>query len=163
MQILVTPECIIKRCLWTKYKKFVLRDLTDVEIEQIITKNELTIISEKDAYVIGLLKVIETENLVHRFNLDMEEFLKIKSTINEGRVIVNKSSFMKEIIEFKDRFPVEYKPDTIYEKSLAVLKEHITDFYKKIENMESIPVTMKDGKTYTYILSNDVKKVLAKK
>lgn len=162
MDIIIKPDEIIKRCLWSRYRKFVL-DKTDENIEEVITKNEPFLLSENDAYVIGLLKIIETDRLTHRFNIDMDDFLKIKSFINVDRVVINKSSILKEIIEFKDRFPVDYKPDIVYEKSISELKEWINYIYKRIDELETIPAILKDGKTYTCVLSNDVKRILTKK
>ena len=42
------------------------------------TNNEF-ILSEKDAIVIGLLKVMETDNLIHRFNDYLMYILSIRS------------------------------------------------------------------------------------
>lgn len=161
MNLMVTPEDIIKRCLWTKYKKFILKNKSDDELAEIIKKNELTLISENDAYVIGLLKIIETENLVHRFNIDIQEFIHIKSTINNNNVIINKSSLLKEIIEFKDRFPESYKPDAVYKKSIEDLKKFLVKFYDLVNELEVIKIMYKD-KTYTYVLSKSVRKILKK-
>jgi len=159
MQILITPEDIIRRCLWTKYKKFVLKDLKKNEIDKIIEENQIVKLSENDAYVIGLLKTIETDNLVHRFNLHIEDFLKIKSTINKEKVIINKSSLLKEIIEFKDMFPESYKPDSTYQESIDEMKKHVVDIYEKIDQFEILQIPMHD-KIFTYVLSSDVQKLI---
>jgi len=160
MQIVVTPECIIKHCLFVKYKKFVLKNMNKEEIDIWITENKPEVVSEEDAYVIGLLKVVETENLTHRFNTHIEDFLKIKSTINDNRVIINKSSLLKEIIEFKDMFPEAFKPNTKYQIGIDEMKKWVSEIYEKIEKLETLQITMRDGKIYTYILSNDVQKLI---
>lgn len=159
MNILITPEDIIKRCLWTKYRKFVLTNKKKQEINEIIEKNEIQTISENDAYVIGLLKVIETPNLVHRFRLEIEEFVKIKTTVNKERVIINKSSLMNEVNEFNDRFPEAYKPDPIYRESIDKMKLFIKDVYEQIDKLETIEIMFKE-KNYTYVYSKDVNKIL---
>lgn len=159
MQILITVEDMIRRCLWTKYQKFVLKDIKKEEIEKIIQENKIVSISENDAYVIGLLKTIETTNLIHRFNLHIDDFLKIKSTINNDKVIINKSSLLKEIIEFKDMFPEAYKPDKDYQVAIDDMKEYVVDLYEKIEELEIIQINMHD-KVFTYILSSDVQKLI---
>ena len=41
MIITLTPEDIIKRCLWLEFKKFVLKNKTEKEIEQIVQKTNL--------------------------------------------------------------------------------------------------------------------------
>lgn len=162
MKIIVTPDSIIRRCLYTKYKRFVLKNKTDEEIETWIMENKPEELSENDAYVIGLLKVIETENLIHRFNLFMEDFLKIKSTINSDKVMINKSSILKEILEFKDMFPEEYKPDLVFQKGIKDMKVYVMDIYEQVDKFETFPITMRDGKIHTYILSSDVQKLIKK-
>lgn len=159
MNIIITIEDIIKRCLWTKYQRFVLKDLKKDEIVKIIEENKPTTISENDAYVIGLLKTIETDDLVHRFRLYIEDFLKIKSTINSDKVIINKSSLLKEMIEFKDMFPAAYKPNAEYQASIDDMKKYVVAVYDKIETFEVIQIEMNE-KIYTYVLSSDVQKLI---
>ena len=77
MQIIVTPNDIIQRCLWDKYKRFCLHDKNEEEIKNVVESNKPISLNENDAYVIGLLKIIETDNLVHRFNDDVFDFLQI--------------------------------------------------------------------------------------
>jgi hypothetical protein len=66
MKILVCPEDLIKRCVWDHYVYYVLG--SDKEGERILKENNEFEIDERSAVVIGLLKVIETENLIHKFN-----------------------------------------------------------------------------------------------
>jgi len=159
MNILITPEDIIRRCLFTKYKKFVLKDKTKAEIIRIIEKNEIHSLSENDAYVIGLLKVIETDNLVHRFRLEIEEFVKIKTTVNKDRVIINKTAILNEIMEFKNRFPEYYVTDNFYQEKINEMKEFIDDVYGKVSDLEVIEITFKD-KNYKFVYSKEVNKIL---
>jgi len=159
MQIMVYPSDIIKRCLFNKYKKFVLKDMTNVQVDAWIEENKVEVLSENDAFVVGLLKVIETDNLIHRFNLEIIDFLKIKSTINDGRVLINKSSLLKEIIEFKDMFPEAFKPDLSYQEGIDDMKIYVVDIYNKIEKLEIYEINMRD-KIFTYVLSSDVQKLI---
>ena len=159
MQILITPEDIIKRCLFTKYTKFVLKDMKSIEIDKWVEENKPEVISENDAYVIGLLKTIETDNLVHRFRLYLEDFLKVKSTINNDKVIINKSSILKEIIEFKDMFPVSYVASDSYQVIIDDMKKFVIDVYEKVEKLNIIEIMMHD-KTFTYVLSADIQKII---
>ena len=88
MQIKVSPEDLIKRCVWDHYVYYVLG--SDKNAEQLLKENKEFEISERDALVIGLLKVIETSNLIHKFNTYVVEFLTNKS-INQGKdVLVRK-------------------------------------------------------------------------
>ena len=160
LKIIITPECIIKRCLFSKYKKFVLKSLSKEQIDNWIIENKPEIITENDAYVIGLLKVIETDNLIHRFNLYIEDFLKIKSTINAEKVMINKSSILKEIIEFKDMFPEAYKANTTYQTSINEMKKYVVDIYELVDKFDILQIPMRDGKIYTYVLSSEVQKLI---
>lgn len=159
MNILITPEDIIKRCLWSKYKKFVLSNYKKVEIEQIIQENEIVTISENDAYVVGLLKVIETDNLVHRFRIEIEEFVKIKTTVNKDRVIISKNALLNEIREFKYRFPEEYKADKYYQANIDKMKNYVDEVYDKVDNLKIVEIIFKE-KIITYVYSKEVNKIV---
>ena len=159
MNILITPEDIIRRCLFTKYKKFILKDKNKAEIIKIIEKNEIHTISENDAYVIGLLKVIETDNLVHRFRLEIEEFVKIKTTVNKDRVIINRTAILNEINEFKYRFPDYYKTDTYYQAKIDEMRKYIDEVHEKVSGLQTIEIMFKE-KNYTYVFSKEINKII---
>ena len=158
MNILVTPEDIIRRCLFSSYKKFILKDKTKAETIKIIEDNEIHSLSENDAYVIGLLKVVETDNLVHRFRLEIEEFIKIKTTVNNERVIINKTAIVNEISNFKNRFPEYYVTDKYYQEKIDELKVFIDEVYEKVIALESIEILFKDKK-FMYVFSKEVNKI----
>ena len=67
MTINIYPEDIVKRCLWDTYVYYVIGG-SDKEAEKILKENKEIAMSEQDALVIGLLKVIETDNLIFKFN-----------------------------------------------------------------------------------------------
>ena len=77
MKILISPEDIVKRCLWDSYTYYILG--SEKEAEKMLKENAEVELSERDALVIGLLKVIETDNLIHKFNTYVMEFLTNKS------------------------------------------------------------------------------------
>jgi len=160
MKIVLLPEDLIKRCLYSKYKKFVLKDMPKEDIDKWIIENKPLEISENDAFVIGLLKVIETDNLTHRFNLFIDDFLKIKSTIYENKVMINKSSLLKEILEFKDMFPEAYKPGAYYQEEINKMKKYVVDVYEQVDNFETTLITMRDNKVFTFVTSSDVQKLI---
>jgi len=161
MQILLTPDDIIKRCLWHNYTKFVLKTRSRKILDEIIFKNEIVSINEKDAYVIGLLKYIKTSNLIHRFNIEIDDFVNIKSTVLNNKVLINKSTILKEILDFKNRFPVSYNPNDEYTESINKLNKYLKQIYDNIKNLEDIKIqSKKDNKIYTYVLSNSVKKII---
>ena len=162
MILTVLPSDIIKLCLFNKYKRFLLKDKTKEEIDKWIIEDKPEIITDEDAYVIGLLKVIETDNLIHRFNQTIEDFLKIKSIINQDRVVINKASLLKEIMDFKDMFPDAFTPNKKYYESIQQLKSNITFFYDDIEKLTTLQILSKDNKLYTVVSSNDVQKLIKK-
>jgi len=163
MDILITPEDVIKRCLWSRYKKFALNKVPEEKLREIVQKNEPFVIEEDLAYVIGLLKIVETDNLVHRFNQDITHLLNVRSTISDEKVLINKSVIVKEIIEYKDRFPEYYNADKKYTESILDLNEYVTTVYNKIVEIEEIKIKKIKGnieRVYTFLLSNAVKKSL---
>lgn len=166
--IMTTPHDIIKRGLWLEYKKFVLRNKKEEDIQKLIEENKPVVLYENDAYVMGLLKVVETDNLIHRFNKDMEELLQIKSTIEDKRVLIAKSTILKETLDYKNRFPEYFIPDMLYKNAISDLYTYLDNKYKEFNDLEEIvclkKVQGKGGdsteKKITYVQSKDVKKVI---
>ena len=77
MEITITPEDLIRRCVWDNYTYYILG--SEKEAERILKENQQISITERDALIIGLLKVIETDNLIHKFNTYIFEILTNKS------------------------------------------------------------------------------------
>lgn len=159
MKIIVTPEDIILRCLWSNYKRFVLFDKTETDIKDIIEKNETIIISENDAYAIGLLKVIETDNFIHRFNQHILEILQIKSNIFNDEIFINRNVILKELSSYKNRFPKYYQPIITYKLAIDDLTVYIDELAINIEKLDITKQMTKD-KEYEYYLSKQIKKLL---
>lgn len=159
MQIIISPNDIIQRCLWDKYKKFCLHEKDEKEIEKIIDSNKPVSLNENDAYVIGLLKVIETDNFVHRFNEDILDYLQIKSSIINDELFINKSSIVKFIFNYLDKFPSYYKPTFNYKNGIDDLVKYINRIKENIEKLETTTIKNKD-KLFTYYVSREVKKLL---
>lgn len=158
MQIKVYPEDLVRRCIWDTYVYYVLG--SEKEAEQILKENKEFEISERDALVIGLLKIIETSNLIHKFNTYIVEFLANKS-INQGSsVLVRKKGLETVVDKFLDKFPDYWTPDVEYKNALVELVDYIDIFKSKIEKIDIQKVTDQFG-THEYINSNNVKKVLS--
>jgi hypothetical protein len=160
MIITIKPEDIIKRCLWSSYKRYVLKNLSEDEINTIITLNQPTVISEDDAFVIGLIKVIETDNLIHRFNLNLLEILQIKSNLFENILFINKNIILKDILSFKTNFPVDYKADPDYVKAIEDVLAYIDNLTEKIMLLP-VKYIENNDKTFEYYNSTQIKKLLA--
>lgn len=159
MQIIITPNDIIQRCLWDKYKKFCLGDKSDDDIKIIVNENNPMTISEDDAYAIGLLKIIETDNLIHRFNENVLDILQIKSNVIKDELYINKNVINRDIGNYLEKFPEYYKPPFNYIQSLSDLKKYIKEIEEKLENLEIINVKNRD-KIFMYYKSRDIRKCL---
>ena len=159
--ITITPDDIIRRCLWASYRRFSLRGTPESKIEIIVKENKPISMDEELAYVIGLLKVIETDNLIHRFDSHMMEILRIKSTIQETEVYISMRVIDMELDNFKKRFPIYWQPDSNYETSLVELKEYITKIQAQIPGVEIQEFKVKD-RMVKYFSSKSVKKLIEK-
>lgn len=160
MQILITPQDIIKRCLWLEFKRFCLKDKKEDEIKKFIEENNPFILAEEDAYVVGLIKIVETPNLVHRFKDYMEEYIKTKSNIFGNRLYIPKQSLLKEIQSFKYRFPEEFKPSFEYKKGIEEVINFVDKFYTEIEKISATNIQNKDNKSVPFVSSNVVRDIL---
>jgi hypothetical protein len=161
MIITLTPDDIIRRCLWTSYRRFSLRGIPEAKIEKIVKENKPISMDEEMAYVIGLLKVIETDNLIHRFDSHMMEILRIKSTIQQNEVYISMRLIEMELESFKKRFPHYWSPDTNYETSLEEMKIYIAKIQEQIPNITIHEFKVKE-RMVKYLSSKDVKKVIEK-
>ena len=159
MIITLTPEDLIRRCLWSDYKRFVLKDKSEQEIQILVKENKPIVLSENDAYAVGLLKVIETDNLVHRFTVHMKEMINIKSTIFDKNVYMSVKIVENELESFKKRFPEYWEADTVYEKSIADLIRHIIQLQSLVKTFEIFEFKIKDKKV-RYFQSMDIKKMI---
>ena len=158
MNIKVTPEDLVRRCLWDHYVYYVVG--SDKEGEKILKENKEFEMSERDALVVGLLKVIETDNLIHKFNTYLVDFLANKSINNNSQVLIRKKALEIFVDKFLDKFPDYWIPNSVYKQSLSELVDYIDDFKVKIEKLDVQKVSDQFG-TYEFVVSNNVKKLLS--
>lgn len=158
MKITITPEDLVRRCLWDHFVYYILG--SDKNAEIMLNENKELEISEKDALVIGLLKTIETDNLIHKFNTYVVDFLTNKSINNSNQVLIRKKALEIAVDKFLDKFPDYWVPNTIYKKSLSELVDYLEDFKIKLEKLDVQKVTDQFG-TYEFFVSNNVKKLLS--
>jgi len=158
MNIKVTPEDLVRRCVWDHYVYYVVG--SDKEGEKILKENKEFEISERDALVIGLLKVIETDNLIHKFNTYLVDFLANKSINNNNQVLIRKKALEIFVDKFLDKFPDYWIPNSVYKQSLSELVDYIDEFKIKIEKLDIQKVSDQFG-TYEFVVSNNVKKLLS--
>ena len=157
MQITILPEDLIRRCVWDNYVYYIVG--SEKEAEKILLENKETQISERDALVIGLLKVIETDNLIHKFNTYVMEFLTNKSIKEKEYLLVRKKTFDLSLDKFVDKFPDYWEPNSYWSKSFKELVEYVEAMKILIEKLEIHKIVDKNV-TYEFYNSNNVKKLL---
>ena len=157
MQILIKPEELVRLCLWDNYSYYIVG--SDKEAEKILHLNKEFEISERDAMVVGLLKIMETTNLIHKFNSYISDFLINKSVNNDSQTLVKKKILELAIDKFLDKFPDYWVPTEDYKASLTDLIKYIDNFKLKIDKLVIQKMTDQFG-TYEVYTSNSIKKLL---
>jgi hypothetical protein len=158
MEIKIFAEDIVKRCLWDTYVYYIIGG-SEKEAEQILKENKEILISERDALIIGLLKVIETDNLIFKFNNFVVELLTNKSSKVNEYSLIRKRTFDYAVDKFLDKFPDYWTPNSSYIKSLKELVEYIDNFKLEIDKLEIHKVVDKNI-TYEFYNSATIKKLL---
>ena len=157
MTIKIYPEDIVRMCLWDHFVYYVVN--SEKEAEKILKENKEVELSERDALVIGLLKVIETDNLIHKFNTYIMEILTNKSSKEKDLLLLRKKTLDISIDKFIDKFPDYWEPNTTWTSSLKDLVEYVNQIKTDIEKLEIHKVVDKNV-TYEFYNSNNVKKLL---
>ncbi len=157
MTIKIYPEDIVRMCLWDHYVYYIVG--SEKEAEKILKENKEMEVSERDALVIGLLKVIETDNLIHKFNTYIMEFLTNKSIKEKEYLLVRKKTFDVAIDKFVDKFPDYWVPNTTFTKALKDLVDYVEVMKSEIEKLEIHKIVDKNV-TYEFYNSNNVRKLL---
>jgi len=157
MKIQIFPNDLVKRCVWDNYTYYVLG--SEKEAERILLENNQFDISERDALVIGLLKVIETPNLIHRFNAYMTDFLSNKSITNDRMLKIRKKTLVSAIDRFRGKFPEYWKADAVYQNGINDLYKYLDNLLEEMECVEVELITDQFG-THEFLLSKSIKKLL---
>ena len=159
MQITLTAEELIKRCVWDNYVYYVLG--SEKEAEKILKENQSMQLTERDALIIGLLKVIETDNLIHKFNTYIVEILTNKSIHSPQKeyLLIRKKTFDTAVDKFLDKFPDYWEPSAGWVNSLKELVEYIDEMKISLEKLEVIELEDKNV-IYEFYNSSAVKKLL---
>lgn len=157
MTIKICPEDLVRMCLWDHYVYYIVG--SEKEAEKILKENVEMEISERDALVIGLLKIIETDNLIHKFNTYTIEFLTNKSIKEKDSLLIRKKTFDIAVDKFVDKFPDYWEPNSTWSKSLNELVEYVEAIKQEIEKLEIHKIVDKNI-TYEFYNSNNIKKLL---
>jgi len=157
MKIIISAEDVVKRCLWDSYTYYIVG--SEKEAEKLLKENKEFELSERDAIVIGLLKVMETDNLIHRFNDYLTHFLTVRSIKDKETFLIKKKSLEANIEKFLDKFPDYWTPTPNYREGLKDLVEYIDNLKDGIEQLDIIKMTIQNI-NYEFYNANAVKKLL---
>ena len=158
MTIKIHPEDIVRRCLWDHYVYYILGG-SDKEAEKILRENQEMEVSEKDALVMGLLKVIETDNLIHKFNGYVMELLTNKSLKEKEMLLIRKKTFDAAVDKFVEKFPDYWEPNSLFRRGLEDLVVYVENIKKEVDCLEICKIVDKNV-TYEFYNSNAVRKLL---
>jgi hypothetical protein len=128
-------------------------------ITPLLLENTEIEMSERDALVIGLLKVIETDNLIHKFNSYIMEFLTNKSIKEKDYLLVRKKTFDVAIDKFVDKFPDYWEPNSSWTRALKDLVDYVEIMKIEVDKLEIHKIVDKNV-TYEFYNSNNVRKLL---
>lgn len=157
MKIKICPEDLVRMCLWDHYVYYIVG--SEKEAEKLLKENIEMEISERDALVIGMLKIIETDNLIHKFNTYIVEFLTNKSMKEKDHLLIKKKTFDIAVDKFVDKFPDYWEPNSVWSNSLKELVEYVELMKVEIEKLE-IHTIIDKNITYEFYNSNNIKKML---
>jgi len=157
MKITIYPEDIVKRCLWDNYSYYIVG--SEKEAEKLLKENAEFELSERDAIVIGLLKVIETDNLIHRFNDYLTHYITVRSIKDKESLLIRKKLLEVNIDKFLDKFPDYWTPSPNYSRTLKDLVEYIDNLRDGIEKLDIIKLTIQNI-NYEFYSANAIKKLL---
>ena len=121
-------------------------DFSAEEAEKILKENQEMQISERDALIIGILKVIETDNLIHKFNTYVVEILTNKSVHSPQKdgLLIRQKTFDIAVDKFLDKFPDYWEPNIGYANALKDLVVCINALKGELEKLEM----MEDDENY---------------
>lgn len=145
MEIKLRVSDLIERMLWDKYKTFCLAGKKKEEIIKLIEDNEEFIIGEKDAFVVGLLNVIYTNEVIYKYKQYLREILDNKSFKNDDeepnktvtRKYITRKILMNNAIKFKKKIPKDYSSTNIeFNRQADMLKAAHTFFISEVKKLE---------------------------
>jgi len=158
MTINIKPSHLIERFLWDDYEKYCLEGVSTSEVAQIIKKDQEFQISEQDAFVIGLLCTIYTNEVGYKFKLFLKAILENKSFNIDSKYFINRELLIDETKKFEKKIPKDWKSnDPIFNKGLKELPKIMLEFE---QNLHKLPtVSIQDWPCVNYI---SVKKIINK-
>lgn len=132
MEIRIKPSEIVTRCLWDNYVRFVIGN--EHKAKEILLKDEEILLSDNDAFLIGLLKTLEITNLIHKFNDFIWFVLRNKSKQYQNVFYISKKTTLTEIDLYMNNFPSYWTPNKYFEYPYKELVEYVNTLKDNIEN-----------------------------
>lgn len=158
MKIIIKPSDLVKRCIWDYYTYYIIG--SEKEAQKLLEEDLEFEISERDSIVIGLLKVMETDNLIHKFNDYLVHFLSVRSMKEKDQLLIKTKSLEIAIDKFIDKFPDYWTPPVNYANGLKDLIEYINILKEKISELDTTTINIQNNNIEFYS-SNSVKKLLS--
>ena len=157
MRIITKPSELVEMCVWDDYTYYCLDKSKDPV--ELLKNDEEFEINQEDALVCGILKIIETNNIPHKFNEYVNHFLSVRSTKVENSFMIRKSILLNHVEKFKKKFPPEYEPSIMFKQPISETLTYCDEILSKLEELDIKKVTDNMG-THEFLLSSAVKKQL---
>lgn len=168
MKIIVKPSDLISRLVWDLYEYHILQDLSKSEISEIIEKDEEFELNEHDAFIIGLLNTVFTDELIYKYTQFLRQILALKSFKNDepdkdgnikSRSYITKQMLLTYSDKFLKKIPTDFKlnGEPKFNIELKQLNEIHELFKDSVEELDVFVV-----KKWDCIKSGQVKKIINK-
>lgn len=140
MKILVKPSDLIKRFVWDKYEYYCMQGVSKDSIKQLIENDEEFELLEKDAFVIGFLCVIYTDQVIYKFKQFLLDNLNNKNFEHEdGRLWTNRQILTEAVQTFKNKIPTDWVSDDLeFNYQLKQLSNIYDTFITSLENLDTL-------------------------
>ncbi len=150
MEIKITPKDLVERFIWDKYVYYVL-DVnatkenksfkTETEKLELLELNEEFIISEQDAFVIGLTNVIYTPNVIYKFKQYLLDVLNNRNFEVDHRLHINRQLLLDNVAAFKHKIPTNFTSSDIeFNIELNKLDLIYIEFVENVNNLITVNV-----------------------
>lgn len=157
MKIIIKPSDIVKLCLFDNFAFYVIG--SNDKAASLLEEDKEFELSHNDALVIGLLKVIETDHLVFKFNDYIVHLLMSKSFNYGDNVYIRKKMIDNAVDSFMNKFPKTWKPEANFQKRMDDLRQYIDNVKQILSELEVDSLTVKN-KTFEVYRSTDINKSL---
>lgn len=160
MNIRIYPSDIVEYCLWDKFVYYVLN--SDSKKAERMLKDDIEFdITEQDAYIIGLTRVVKTTNLIHKFNIYIIECLTNKFIKDGDKILYIKKKLLESIIDtFISKFPIYWESkNVLWDNSIKECFNYIEKFKKDLLKLDIHIINDKNNDIEYYNVAQ-IKKLL---